>query len=222
MLVNPTIDENSDGWNGSPSISYGCGEFYEKTFDFNQTMKNLPAGTYAFCAQGFQRPGSYSSAYQDYKGGTNRVNAIIYAGDKNEKLAHICDTLLARKVGKGNEAAVASGKYVPNDMQAASAYFQKGLYENQVLGSVATNGGSLKVGLKSTSMPTSYWAIFDNFRLYYYGSKTAEEVATGIDASLVNSEERIVNSAVYDLQGRVVKNPTKGLYIVNGKKVVIK
>ena len=222
MLVNPTIDENSDGWNGSPSISYGCGEFYEKTFDFNQTMKNLPAGTYAFCAQGFQRPGSYSSAYQDYKGGTNRVNAIIYAGNKNEKLAHICDTLLARKVGKDNEVAVASGKYVPNDMQAASAYFQKGLYENQVLGSVATNGGSLKVGLKSTSMPTRYWAIFDNFRLYYYGSKTAEEVATGIDASLVNSEERIVNSAVYDLQGRVVKNPTKGLYIVNGKKVVIK
>ena len=222
MLVNPTIDENSDGWNGSPAISYGCGEFYEKTFDFNQTVKNLPAGTYAFFAQGFQRPGSSSTAYQDYKAGNNNVSAVIYAGAKNEKLAHICDTILSRKVGKGNEAAVASGKYVPNDMQSASAYFQKGLYENHVLGSVATNGGSLKVGLKSTSMPTSYWAIFDNFRLYYYGSKTAEEVTTGIDASLVNSEERIVNSAVYDLQGRVVKNPTKGLYIVNGKKVVIK
>ena len=150
------------------------------------------------------------------------MSAVIYAGAKNEKLAHICDTILSRKVGKGNEAAVASGKYVPNDMQSASAYFQKGLYENHVLGSVATNGGSLKVGLKSTSMPTSYWAIFDNFRLYYYGSKTAEEVTTGIDASLMNREERIVNSAVYDLQGRVVKNPTKGLYIVNGKKVVIK
>ena len=222
MLANPTIDENSDGWNGSPAINYGCGEFYEKTFDFSQTVKNLPAGTYAFCAQGFQRPGSSSTAYQDYKAGNNKVNAVIYAGAKNEKLAHICDTVLSRKVGKGNEAAVASGKYVPNDMQAASAYFQKGLYENQVLGSVATNGGSLKVGIKSTSMPTSYWAIFDNFRLYYYGSKTAEEVMTGIDASLVKSEKRMVNSAVYDLQGRVVKNPTKGLYIVNGKKVVIK
>ncbi len=37
---------------------------------------------------------------------------------------------------------------------------------------------------------------------------------------LVNSEERTVNSEVYDLQGRKVANPTKGLYIINGKKVV--
>lgn len=44
---------------------------------------------------------------------------------------------------------------------------------------------------------------------------------TGIDASLVNSEQRAVNS-VYDLQGRKVANPTKGLYIVNGNKVIIK
>ena len=37
---------------------------------------------------------------------------------------------------------------------------------------------------------------------------------TGIDATLVNSEK--VNSVVYDLQGRRVAQPTKGLYIVNG------
>ena len=43
---------------------------------------------------------------------------------------------------------------------------------------------------------------------------------TSIDATLVNSEK--VNSVVYDLQGRKVAQPTKGLYIVNGKKVVIK
>ena len=44
---------------------------------------------------------------------------------------------------------------------------------------------------------------------------------TGISTTLVNSEKRIVNS-VYDLQGRKVAQPTKGLYIVNGKKVIIK
>lgn len=44
---------------------------------------------------------------------------------------------------------------------------------------------------------------------------------TGInDATLVNSEK--VNSEVYDLQGRKLANPTKGMYIVNGKKVVLK
>ena len=43
---------------------------------------------------------------------------------------------------------------------------------------------------------------------------------TAISAPLVNSEE--VNSEVYDLQGRRVNTPTKGVYIVNGRKVVIK
>ena len=43
---------------------------------------------------------------------------------------------------------------------------------------------------------------------------------TGIDA--VKGAEPKVNGEVYDLQGRKVANPTKGLYIVNGRKVVIK
>lgn len=47
-----------------------------------------------------------------------------------------------------------------------------------------------------------------------------DEDVTGIDATLVNSEK--VNSDVFDLSGRKVANPTKGLYIVNGKKYVIK
>jgi hypothetical protein len=42
--------------------------------------------------------------------------------------------------------------------------------------------------------------------------------------TLVNSEKRTVNSDIYDLQGRKLEGkPTqKGMYIVNGKKVVIK
>jgi hypothetical protein len=43
--------------------------------------------------------------------------------------------------------------------------------------------------------------------------------ATGI-SQIENGELRIEN--VYDLQGRKVANPTKGLYIVNGKKLTIK
>lgn len=38
----------------------------------------------------------------------------------------------------------------------------------------------------------------------------------------VNGLERMLNDGIYDLQGRKVTRPTRGLYIVNGKKVVIK
>ena len=40
--------------------------------------------------------------------------------------------------------------------------------------------------------------------------------------TLVNSEKRTVNSDVFNLAGQRVANPTKGLYIVNGRKVVVK
>ena len=47
-----------------------------------------------------------------------------------------------------------------------------------------------------------------------------EEVTGIISATLVNSEK--VNSDIYDLQGRKVAQPIKGLYIQNGKKFIIK
>lgn len=43
---------------------------------------------------------------------------------------------------------------------------------------------------------------------------------TGISTTLMNNER--VNSEVYNLNGQRVTQPTKGLYIVNGKKVVLK
>ena len=221
MLVNPTLDETADGWTGGATVSYGCAEFYQKTFDFSQTVKNLPVGTYAFCGQGFQRPGSSSTAYSDYKAGSNKVNAVIYAGGNSESLAHICDGIQTRKVGKGNETALTSGRYVPNDMQSADAYFKKGIYENRVVAAVTSDDGLLKVGVKSTSMPSNYWAIFDNFRLYYYGSKSVDEV-TAVPA--IQHSEIITANSVYDLQGRKVSEPgiRKGIYIVNGKKMIVR
>ena len=44
---------------------------------------------------------------------------------------------------------------------------------------------------------------------------------TGIE-QVANSQDSWLNGQFYDLQGRKIAQPTKGLYIVNGKKVVIK
>jgi hypothetical protein len=64
---------------------------------------------------------------------------------------------------------------------------------------------------------TTLGSMLDNYQSSLVGS--FDGGTTGISATLVNSEQRIVNS-VYDLQGRKVAQPTKGLYIVNGKKVM--
>ena len=70
-------------------------------------------------------------------------------------------------------------------------------------------------------------ATLKGMRAYFYVPK-GTEARVSIDGeeitalTLVNSGKRIVNSEVYDLQGRKVANPTKGMYIANGQKVIIK
>lgn len=50
-----------------------------------------------------------------------------------------------------------------------------------------------------------------------------DDGTTGIsEASPLNDNEEMTNDNIYDLQGRRVEKPTRGLYVVNGRKVVIK
>ena len=44
---------------------------------------------------------------------------------------------------------------------------------------------------------------------------------TSIQEEIVLTED-IAGNEIYDLQGRRVSNPSSGIYIVNGKKIVIK
>ena len=84
------------------------------------------------------------------------------------------------------------------------------------------NNGTYGVGfykLKSTGTIGANKAY-----LTYDGSAGDREFflfdeATGIEMPTV--EDVNADAVVYDLQGRRVVNPTKGLYIVNGKKVFI-
>ena len=48
-----------------------------------------------------------------------------------------------------------------------------------------------------------------------------EEIASGI-VNVEREEESSLNGDIYDLSGRRVTTPSRGLYIVNGKKVIIK
>jgi len=83
------------------------------------------------------------------------------------------------------------------------------------------------VGLRSSSMPGYYWVIFDNFRLCYYGSVTPDEV-DGIATPAITEQPSAVKKGVYTLDGRQIDREymdvntlPAGIYIVDGKKVVI-
>lgn len=221
ILVNPGLDKDSEGWSTTAANSYSCCEFYETTFDFNQTTTlKMPAGTYELRVQAFQRPGSASNTYSDFvTNGTNNVNAQIYLKTKYQKIKNIWEDAQSRSLGGGTSNA--GGRYVPNNMEAASKWFANGWYENSAL-LKTTTVATMKLGIRCTSVSSSYWTIFDNFRLYYYGGISTDDV-TGIDA--VSPLSMGSANAIYDLSGRRVTHQqplSKGIYIQGGKKVFVK
>ena len=165
-----------------------------------------------------------------YTKGTAKVTSSLYIGSATAPVKHICDDRQPKALytGDGYDQQLADGTYIPNTMTGASKYFAKGLYDNSVAMENTTSGASLKVGLRCTSAPSYYWTMFDHFRLYFYGQN---RTLTGVDEIVVQDKsadsqlsdgELSDAEVIYDLTGQRVRKAVKGLYIVSGKKVLIK
>jgi hypothetical protein len=236
MLENPDFDSDATtGWvstNGTPGYDAQSAEFYEKTFDFYQILDNMPSGNYRLHANAFQRPGTYDAILAPYSKGTAKVTTSLYINSTAKPVKHICDdrqpTALFNDGGWGSDKKLADDTYIPNCMTGAGKYFAKGYYDSSVDANLETAGASLRVGIKCTNAPTAYWTMFDHFQLHFFGGYTG---ADGIRETEQGKHD--LEHAIYDLQGRRMNNfhyPStttrqpfqKGIYIVNGKKAIIK
>lgn len=225
MVMNPGMDQ-LNGWTGKPALNHSSGEFYQATFDFNQTVSNLPVGSYQLRVQAFQRPGSAETAYQAHMSGDDKVTTEIYLGDRSCKVKQAVTEARETPIGVGNESMLPSNpaKYIPNDMLSASEYFANGLYENNVSARVETENASLKLGIRCTFSDNMYWSIFDNFRLYYFGNMPFDEV---VPVKKIQMQMQSVSDRVFTIDGRAINMHGKGVeslphgvYIIGGKKVV--
>lgn len=230
MIANAAID-NETGWSDAPTMSYSCMEYYETAFDFNQTtVDKLPKGAYQLRVQAFQRAGVAADVYAAYLNNSGVVTTEIYLGTSETKVKNIAAEAQRSRQGGAESAVGSPTRYIPNDMQAASKYFKKGLYEN-VLTIQNRRVQALTLGIRSESRGSKFWTVFDNFRLYYYGSMSKSDVETGVEEMVAPDTEEgsIWPCDVYSITGKCVRmNATSleglpaGLYIVGGKKVVIK
>ncbi|MBR3983327.1 MAG: hypothetical protein IKJ92_00010 [Bacteroidaceae bacterium] len=221
FLIADAAITTGEGWAGAGTIANSAMEFYEKTFDFNQTINGLPAGTYDLRAKGFNRPGTYTDSYADYQKGKNSVVAYLYAGTANTKLCHLAEGASKSQLHSDDKSVSSPAGYVPNTMASSAAYFTKGYYENSLLFD-QTKAADLKIGIRQTSSASYYWTIFDNFRLYYYGSMSIDDV-TSVEQVVT---EGMAPTAVYNIFGQKVADSLEGLpsgfYICNGKKILVK
>ena len=86
----------------------------------------------------------------------------------------------------------------------------------------ATEGttlGAFRFYLKVDSRNSNTATVAQSIKMRIVGENGSDDDDTGMEKSEIRNEK---SEMIYDLQGRRVENPTKGIYIVNGRRVVIK
>jgi hypothetical protein len=233
LMVNPNFDDSHNGWTylAAPGVYWSNCEYYEKEFDINQTVTGLPTGSYSLSVQAFQRPGWAGNVWTAYSGGTDDASSVLYINSITSNVKNIMadaqnSPLLDKVEGKNygvwpydsQVGSEGSYKYVPNSQQGAKLYFDAGFYDATCAAVVddAANG-SLTLGFKSTKTHVSGdWTIFDNFRLYYYGSSLLvyykqylPQLRTEVSADLSNGAyaSALTSSEDEALDEALVANP---------------
>ncbi len=216
LIQNAGITSN-EGWSEAPTYANNLVEYFTaQKFDFNQTINlKMPTGTYKLMAQVFQRPGAYADVYADYLAGTDNVKATLYLKTTEVLVKNIMAERSKYSLGTGC-VKMEDGTYIPNTMANAASFFRKDMFENEVL-VTTTIPATMKLGVTCPAVAESYWTCIDNFRLYYYGS-IDQETVTPVESITADAA---ADAPMYDLSGRRIAKPTKGLYIQGGKKVIL-
>ena len=129
-----------------------------------------------------------------------RANQPVLLKGEGAKTAKVLDEAPA---AVSNELAISNGGEIDGFVLAKPAGKSAGFYK--------WNGGSLTSGKVYLPAPT---AAREYLEFSFDGETTAIE-------RIANGQKPTANSQYFDLQGRKVAQPTKGLYIVNGKKVIL-
>ena len=197
-------DTRNNAWKGSPTIgaadsetpadySNFCAQKKGTVFDVYQELTGLRNGDYVLSCQGF-----YTG---DYNSNPTARNARLYADS---------ETVPLMRIGTGGYAKPANSQFA-----ACQAFSQGDYADNSV--AVSVTNGTLRIGVRSTTSTGKDWTCFDHFRLKYIGDPNWTGIRATEDRGWKNA-----NAQWFDLSGRKLgsKPKTKGVYIINGRKVV--
>ena len=99
-----------------------------------------------------------------------------------------------------------------NSMADASASFTANCYAIAPIKYYHDGTAPLSIGIRGWA--TAQWVIWDNFQLQYLGNDDTTGIREVADSFTTE------HGAVYNLSGRRVTNPSRGIYIKNRKKYV--
>ena len=217
--------------------SVEAGEFYNCTFNLQQSLVGLPAGMYRLTTQAFYRNGSTPAAKVDgsdlLKYDVNE-NAFIYFSDKEipteegKKVAtelpeskQAIKTITAHKIAEDDWNSVGlsdngglkkmdDGLYIPDNMITAQAFFKSdagSAYDSEPLNFTYNGSSDFRIGLIKNVTEGGDWTIVKNFKLYYLGVDP-----TGI--SEIVTDANAVATKIYNASGMQISKLQKGINII--------
>ena len=180
-------DARNSAWQvtaeGNTNLSGGeatntAAEAYMATFDINQTLSGLPAGTYQLQAQAAVTFHD-NRAIKEYDG---NGYPVVYAGDQT---ANFNDMVEEDRL---------------TNMNQICNQFTAGQYEIEPI-IVKVTDGTLTIGIKSER--NDIWAMWDNFRLTYLGAPASDPI---IEAAKTALQDAITAAKAANVEGMTAES----------------
>lgn len=206
-IINPGFDENTGtGWSGAGTVNYHEVEFYQSTFNMYQMLTGLPAGKYSLRVRGFERPKGNDGGAA-YRAGTEKIYARFYAKSSSFPERSVPFNSVYKHTYSGSDAL---NGYV-NNMSGAEVMFNNSAnayYVTTIPDIVLDEGATLTIGAKSDFQQGGYWALFDDFRLFYEGageSVAAVQVNGQITAAQALATSKMQTAVATELNAAVAQ-----------------
>jgi len=171
-----------DGYESSAATNHCAEVFDTSTVDVHQELVGMLNGYYLVSAQGYYRMGgdidATGAAIANRAAGTEELNAYLYANDKETPLMSILEEAQDTAFIKGRYYETPYG-FVPDDINTAAEAFANGKYRHNLW--VRVTDGTLRIGVKKEVESAYDWAVFDNFKLTYYGATLSAEAVGGVN-----------------------------------------
>ena len=220
--------------NGSPIFScYASTSNLSKVYIYMETDDVMPesvtaeisaAGMATFCSEwaldftGIEEVYAYTATVSDGNITYTRVyevpaqTGLVLRSVSGEAIA-----VDVRVIAKADEILDNNLVAVLEAIESLPTNYDSNGYTNYILNNGSKGVGFYKAAGQPVGAGKAYLQVEGNLAKDFYGF--SEGAATGIDAvdSILSTD-----NTIYDLQGRKVMNPTKGIFIQNGKKVVVK
>lgn len=191
-----------------------------KSMKIHQTVEGMPAGKYQFMANAtykLETPTDFSFP-QDAD-----MNGLIakYNDCKNFHVVANNATVVMKGVLTGCEQdkwseIISSWNYRHHH---PAGILDSTRFENYVeFDLTAADNGKIDLGISATDAVATQLIWAKNFKLIFWGDK----ISTGIEETVTDEQSNADDGKIYNLQGVRVSTPKRGVYIKNGKKVVIK